>query len=237
MRAEEIRAATDPRALLDGLTGRPAGDRKWRLFAAACARQVWPMLTPEARRVLELVEAAADGRGGPGQLFQAAFKVTCKRVPGGLSEPAAKAHLQASSAVRVATATEAHFAGLEAWKAAAKALAWQAVTRVPPWEFARPTWDAAEQAAHAAQCDLLRDLFFPLLHAVRFRPAWRQWHGGAAGKIAQEIYDRHHFEELPVLADALEEAGCDERALLDHCRGPGPHVRGCWALDLILGRE
>jgi hypothetical protein len=40
-----------------------------------------------------------------------------------------------------------------------------------------------------------------------------------------------------VLADALEEAGCDERAVLDHCRGPGPHVRGCWALDLVLGKE
>jgi hypothetical protein len=237
MRVEEIRAANDPRALLAGLNGRPVSDRKWRLFAVACARQVWHLLTPEARRVLEMVEAVADGRGGPEQLFQAAYKVTCKRAPGGPSEPAAKAHQQAASAVRVGTATEAGFAGAEAWKAAAKALAWQAAAKVPPWQFVRPTWDAAEKAAHAAQCDLLRDVFFPLLHSVRFRPAWRAWHGGAAVKIAREIYDRRRFEELPVLADALEEAGCDERALLDHCRGGGPHVRGCWALDLVLGQE
>ncbi len=237
MRVEEIQAATDPNALLAGLTGKPVSARKWRLFAAACARQVWHLLTPEARRVLETVEAVADGRGGPEQLFQAAYQVTAKRAAGGLSEPAAKAHQQAASAVRAGTATEAAFAGQEAWKYAAKALAWQAVTKVPPWQFARPPWDAAERAAHAAQCDLLRDVLFPSLHAVRFRPAWCLWDGGAAGKIAREIYDRRRFEELPVLADALEEAGCDERLVLDHLRRPGQHVRGCWVLDLALGQE
>jgi hypothetical protein len=45
------------------------------------------------------------------------------------------------------------------------------------------------------------------------------------------------FDRLPILADALEEAGCDEPALLAHCRSDGPHVRGCWAVDLVLGKE
>jgi hypothetical protein len=237
MRAEEMRAETHPGELLAGLSGKPVSERKWRLFAAACARQVWHLLTPEARRILETVEAVADGRGGPEQLFQAAYQVTCKRAPGGPSEPAAKAHQQAASAVRVGTATEAAFAGQEAWQAAAKALAWQAAAKVPPRQFVRPTWDAAERAARAAQCDLLRDVFFSCLHPVRFRQAWREWHGGAAVRIARDIYDRRRFEELPVLADALEEAGCDEQAVLEHCRGGGPHVRGCWAIDLALGRE
>jgi hypothetical protein len=237
MRAEEMLAANDPRALLTGLNGRPVSDRKWRLFAVACARQAWHLLTPEARRVLEAVEAVADGRGSAEQLFQAACKVTCKAAPGTPSEPAAKAHQQAASAVRVGTATEAGFAATGAWKYAAQALAWQATLKVPPWQFARPTWDGAERAAHAVQCDLLRDVFFPFFHPVRVAPAWREWQGGAAVQIAQEIYDRRRFEELPVLADALEDAGCDESAILDHCRGKGPHVRGCWVLDLVLGRE
>jgi hypothetical protein len=55
--------------------------------------------------------------------------------------------------------------------------------------------------------------------------------------IAQTIYHERTYTDLPVLADALEDAGCDRDALLDHLRSPGPHARGCWALDLILGKE
>jgi hypothetical protein len=55
--------------------------------------------------------------------------------------------------------------------------------------------------------------------------------------LAQAIYDDRTFDHLPILADALEEAGCSVKEMLDHLRGPGPHVRGCWAVDLLLGRE
>ena len=58
---------------------------------------------------------------------------------------------------------------------------------------------------------------------------------GAVEGLAREIYRRHHFAALPVLGDALEEAGCSEQAVLDHCRDPGPHARGCWVVDLLLG--
>jgi hypothetical protein len=87
----------------------------------------------------------------------------------------------------------------------------------------------------AAQCDLLRDLFVPFraAGADSTRPAWC---GGAALKIARAIYQDRRFEELPILADALEEADCTDAALLSHLRRPGPHVRGCWALDLLLNR-
>jgi hypothetical protein len=56
-------------------------------------------------------------------------------------------------------------------------------------------------------------------------------------RLAQGIYEDRAFDRLPVLADALEEAGCDNAEILSHCRGPGPHVRGCWAVDLSLGKE
>jgi hypothetical protein len=55
--------------------------------------------------------------------------------------------------------------------------------------------------------------------------------------MAQTIYDDCAFELMPVLADALEEASCTEAAILYHCRGPGPHVRGCWVLDLLLQKQ
>ena len=68
-------------------------------------------------------------------------------------------------------------------------------------------------------------------------PAWLAWNGGTVRKLAEAIYDERAFDRLPVLADALEEAGCADEGVLRHCRGGGPHVRGCWVIDLILGKE
>jgi hypothetical protein len=58
-----------------------------------------------------------------------------------------------------------------------------------------------------------------------------------AKRLAETIYADRAFDRLPILADALEEAGCTDADILSHCRGPGPHVRGCWAVDLLLGKE
>jgi hypothetical protein len=66
--------------------------------------------------------------------------------------------------------------------------------------------------------------------------AWLAWNGGAVGKMAQAIYDDRAFHDLPILADALEEAGCTDAALLGHLRSAGPHVRGCWGVDAVLGK-
>jgi hypothetical protein len=67
--------------------------------------------------------------------------------------------------------------------------------------------------------------------------AWFTWNGGTMQRLAQGIYDLRVFDRLPLLADALEDAGCTDADLLGHLRGPGPHVRGCWALDLILAKS
>jgi hypothetical protein len=86
----------------------------------------------------------------------------------------------------------------------------------------------------AILCDLLRDIFVPFA-AVGVAPAWRSWSGSLIPKLAEAIYDERAFVRLPILGDALEDAGCTDTAILDHCHGPGPHVRGCWVIDLILG--
>jgi hypothetical protein len=84
---------------------------------------------------------------------------------------------------------------------------------------------------------LLRDLVGNPFRRPTVDPAWRAWGGGTVPKLAQAIYDQRAFDRLPVLADALEDAGCADPELLGHLRGPGPHARGCWALDLLLGKE
>ncbi len=85
-----------------------------------------------------------------------------------------------------------------------------------------------------AQCELVRDVFlFPDLD-VEFSSTWRT---DNVLRIATFAYENHRFDELPILADALEEAGCDEDTILDHCRTQQDHAKGCWVLDTILQKE
>jgi hypothetical protein len=84
------------------------------------------------------------------------------------------------------------------------------------------------------QCELLRDIFGNPFRQVAFDPRWRT--SDSVG-VARGIYEDRAFERMPILADALMDAGCDDEQVLVHCRGAGPHVRGCWAVDLVLGKE
>jgi hypothetical protein len=85
-----------------------------------------------------------------------------------------------------------------------------------------------------AQCSLIRDIFGNPFRTVTLDRAWTTT---PVISLAQTMYDSRDFAAMPVLADALEEAGCDNADILAHCRGPGPHVRGCWVVDLALGRS
>jgi len=67
------------------------------------------------------------------------------------------------------------------------------------------------------------------------QPEWLSWRECTALRIAQKIYDERQWQDLPILADALEESGCDSAGVLNHLRSSGPHFRGCWALDRVLG--
>ena len=97
---------------------------------------------------------------------------------------------------------------------------------------------AARRPARAVQADLLRDITgSPFRPPPVIAPAVLAYNGGAALRIAEVIYEGRCFNELPVLADLLEEAGCTDADLLGHLRGPGPHTLGCWALDLVLAKE
>ena len=87
---------------------------------------------------------------------------------------------------------------------------------------------------NAKRADLLRDIFGNPFRPVAFDPAWRT---STALAIANGIYDDRAFDRLPILADAIQDAGCENEDILSHLRSDGPHVKGCWALDLVLGKE
>jgi hypothetical protein len=86
-----------------------------------------------------------------------------------------------------------------------------------------------------------RELFRPATCILGnpFRPVAfpHSWRTETAVALAAGIYADRAFDRLPILADALEEAGCDNADVLSHCRGPGPHARGCWVVDGVLGKE
>ena len=112
----------------------------------------------------------------------------------------------------------------------------------PEWHL----WDDAERNPHESRerrqaiRDRLRGLFCEIFGPRNPLPTipsnLLQWSGGTVVKIASAVYDDRAFDRLPILADALEDAGCDDADILAHCRGPGPHVRGCWVVDLVLGK-
>jgi hypothetical protein len=88
-----------------------------------------------------------------------------------------------------------------------------------------------------AQCDLIRDLIGnPFRRAPKIDPGWLRWNGGTVSRMALAVYEQGQFADLPVLGDALEDAGCREPMILDHCRSAKVHGRGCWLLDALLGR-
>ncbi|WP_232069539.1 hypothetical protein [Gemmata massiliana] len=85
-----------------------------------------------------------------------------------------------------------------------------------------------------AAVSLLRDIFGNPFRPVAPFPSWRT---PTVVALTAQMYESRDFGAMPILADALQDAGCDSADVLDHCRGPGPHVRGCWVVDLVLGRE
>ena len=95
-------------------------------------------------------------------------------------------------------------------------------------------WDMASGEEGRVQAVLVREVFGNPFHLVTCSPQWRT---ESVIALATAIYAEHAFDRMPILADALQESGCDNDDILTHCRGPGPHVRGCWVVDLVLGKE
>jgi hypothetical protein len=95
-------------------------------------------------------------------------------------------------------------------------------------------WHDAVRQENRVQCDFIRDIFGNLF---RSSPPLRFPEESTVATLTRSIYAERAFGRLPILADALEEAGCTDTEILSHCRNPGPHVRGCWVVDLLLGKE
>jgi hypothetical protein len=205
-------------------------DRKLRLLSCAFCRAVEHLLTDECyRSALEVAERYADGEADVSELRQAHAVVmqASNRTEEYDWSADKQGMLQAANALGWATESRepldppAHLAGLTALGAKNAAL----------------TCPLTEAEVHAAQCALIRDILGPLpFRSVAFAlPVAGD--NRTVRRLAQSIYDERAFHEMPILGDALEDAGCADAGILAHCRAAGDHVRGCWVIDLLLGKS
>ncbi len=236
MTENEWLACTDPTPMLEFLRGK-VSDRKLRLFACACVRRVWHLLTDERiRKALELTERHADGAASVDELREAhaAVDAICDWYANNIAEDIAV--YLSLEAVSFATAEVADFAS-SCCRDAQYAIYREAVTE-------SDDADGVGKAEYGRQCDLLRDIIGNPFRTASINPAWLAWNHGTISTIVQTICDNRevpsgnlHATRLAVVANALEEAGCANADILDHCRSDGLHVRGCWVVDLLLGKE
>lgn len=219
MTEAEWLACQNPILALAYVRDKPS-QRKLRLFACACVSQILPLAKlhqESACTALAEVLEYADG---------AATKAAMKRIRERLAK------VRASTPSPRTTADDFVFHAIEdtsTEKRFPKTIQYsQGVLK---------TW--GDGLSVPAQPILVRCIFpNPFRPAPpTLDPAWLRWHDGTIPRLAHQMYDSRDFASMPILADALEEAGCTSADLLDHCRGPGPHVRGCWVVDLLLGKQ
>jgi len=219
--AEWLCETTRPVLLVDhttrSLSRTNAGRRKLRLFACAAARLVWDVLPDDRlRAAVEVAERVADRRATGADLAAARVAVAGLAADGG---PYGKSFAAVRVAVDVAVATT---------DSRASAAAFTVATR----NF-RQLDQPEEEVGSAYLCRLLRSIFGNPFRPVTPDPRWLTT---PVVTLAATMYDTRDFAPMPILADALEEAGCEDAGVLDHCRGGGPHARGCWVVDLVLGK-
>ena len=246
MTEAEWLASGDPFSMLCYLQKRGnMSARKARLFAVACCRRVFSFLPDDKHR--EAVEVSA--RFADGHATQADKERLSKELQtiygeypgaGNLEQPAEMIYLLSSWPL-AADWMDACTGSEQAIMLSGHAHRTGKVLRSDRW-FADDEWwereaESAKTAERTAQVGLIRDIFGNPFHHVAVDPTWLAWNDGTVVKLAQGIYDERAFDHLPILADALEEAGCHDADILAHCRQPGEHVRGCWLVDLILGKE
>jgi hypothetical protein len=198
-----------------------ASDRKLRLFAVAFCRLEWHLLTDlRSRNAVEVAERYADGLATEKERKEAAA--------------------QASEASREAAATiKAASASLPARIAYASTAAWFTIYYSAS-SAALTTCDADAREWYAGfniempHPKLLREIFGNPFSSISLESSWLT---PAVAREAGTIYEKNQFDRLPILADALMKADCDNADILDHLRSQGPHFRGCWAIDLVLGKS
>jgi hypothetical protein len=234
---------TSPSRLL-GWMPLPLGDRRWRLLACGICRQFERFEGDEAlQSALVTAESFADGTTRPKQLdfaHRRADRLAIALTGTALGIMHAWQHTHDEN-TRTELAVQSVAAGRRA--TAARLIAACAADDPQDAFFTAPGGAGPERAMidhHRnslieEQSAVVHDILGNPFRRAAIDPLWLAWRDGFIPGLARAIYEEERFEEMVILGDALEDAGCADQAILDHCHGPGPHVLGCWVLDRLLG--
>jgi hypothetical protein len=235
MTEAEWLTCSEPEPMLEFLHGKP-GDRKLRLFSCACCRRIWALLKDErSRNAVETAERYVDGIAEERERHAAEYAA-------GRASDDAETNQYLADAIAATSSTDAALGTLLLDEVAKDAKITASHARFASLFAAGHVWGAPINDALAAvtmkekqaQSDLLRDIIGNPFHLVTIDCLLLN---PAVVQFAQSIYKNGSFGQMLLLADTLEVAGCTNTEVIEHCRGPGPHVRGCWVLDLLLGKE
>jgi hypothetical protein len=206
MTEAEWLAASDPTPMVELIWGK-GSNRKLRLFSIACFRSVWNALTPGERETVRMAERVADGEVSYGELRLTTVKRRVLRSLTGVTFDPLDSGQRNKWLVQATPA--------------------ECISR-QPIEDREVLGNPHHRYTH-----LLRDIFGKPFCPITPNPSWLT---STVVAIAEGIYADRAFDRLPILADALQDAGCDNADVLNHGRGGGVHVRGCWVVDLVLGK-
>jgi hypothetical protein len=234
-------ACDEPRELLAALRGK-ASDRKLRLFACACCRRVWHLMQGPSRHKVAAAERQADGLPAPEEsdpVGDTAGPAEAAQTNEAADSIASDVSTWAGRRLLAFVRTEEDAVEVADRVAdGARAAVWNAID--PDADPDRKEREAADIAECRWQAHLLRDLLGNPFRPTVLEPSWLT---PIVAALARAAYDERSTagtldpSHLAVLADALEDTGCTDAELLGHLRGPGPHVLGCWTLDLLLAKR
>ncbi|WP_232069631.1 hypothetical protein [Gemmata massiliana] len=220
--------------------------RKLRLFTFACCRRCWDQLGEDSQTAIDVAEQFVEEKVGEAELLDA-WRNTDYYLPHPFDDSGFVGYRRGFIGRGASLSYAAWVAGRAsdiAWSSARKddasliarcAAASRAYSGIERIGGKRSEWRRFEAEELAAQADLLRDILGTrLFRLTNFPTTWRT---STVVALASQMYESRDFGAMPILADALQDAGCDSADVLDHCRGEGPHVRGCWVVDLVLGKE
>jgi len=221
MTEQEWLPCTDPQPMLDFLEGK-GSERKLRLFAVACCRRIWHLLTDErSRTAVEVAEKYAE------HLVSEEDRASIHDV---LHSETDYNPERDASGVAFACATQSVQA--DAMWAAQSTVMYAKLARSATLGFLQAADARAEEGKR--QAHFLHCIFGNPFRPITLNPSWLT---PTDNEIADSIYLERAFDRLPILADALEDAGCNSQDILNHSQQEGEHVRGCWVVDLILGKK
>jgi hypothetical protein len=219
MTEEEWLASRSPKTML-GHLGAKFSDRQRRLFSCACCRRVWQFARDERLAdVIDAIERYANGDA------KERARIDARKVAVAVQRNVDKPQDLVSSELSCAAEKTIRWGSWHPGESAAAAVGW-----ADHVSFAK-----RKSEERAAQTAILREMVGNPFRPVSLDPAWLT---SDVQALAKGIYEERAFDRMPILADALQDAGCANDAVLSHCRDASQtHGRGCWVVDLLLGKQ